>query len=156
MAEEIFEPLEMPSAGFRAPASGRRRIDQPWGHNSGKPIPPKPYGDNPDAIGPASTVHCSIEDWAKFAIFHLEAGPVGILKKKESFAALHGRPSEKARYGLGWVFDGQALTHDGSNTMWYAVVKLVPKDKTGVLVCVNAGGDDASQLCHEMLRWLDE
>lgn len=53
MEEEIFEPLKMTSAGFRAPASGRRRTDQPWGHKLGIAIPPEPEGDNPDAIGPA-------------------------------------------------------------------------------------------------------
>ena len=40
---------------------------------------PQPYGDNPSVYSPAGTVHCSLEDWAKFAIFHLTGEPEGFL-----------------------------------------------------------------------------
>ena len=64
----------MNSAGFGMPAT-KDKTDQPWGHRlkDGKieAVPPGPGDDNPAAIGPGGTVHCSIEDLARFAAFHV-------------------------------------------------------------------------------------
>ncbi len=66
MEERLFAPLGIADFGFGAPGTPGR-VDQPWGH---KPADdsgwaPEQY-DNPPALGPAGTVHISIEDWAKF------------------------------------------------------------------------------------------
>lgn len=156
ITKELFKPLKMESAGFRAPASGRKKPDQPWGHQKGMPMPPKPYGDNPDAIGPAGTVHCSIEDWAKFALLHLEAKPGALLKKQESFAMMHKPHDKESGYCLGWGARRNNLMHDGSNTMWYASIKLDLGKKVGLLVCVNSGGEEAAELCHDVVEWLED
>ena len=151
MEKELFSPLKMKSAGFGAPAS-EKVLNQPWGHMKGDPVPPKPFGDNPAAIGPAGTVHCSIEDWARFALFHLEARPGGLLKKKESFEILHRLHNKSGGYGLGWLVSnspgaGKLLAHDGSNGMWYASIYLFPEKQTGVLVCLNAADETAKEVC---------
>src|SRR5204863_8029225 len=65
--DKIFRPLGMTSAGFGAPGSPTKN-DQPRGHKAdGSPVEPGPTADNPIAIGPAGTVHCSIEESSRFA-----------------------------------------------------------------------------------------
>jgi CubicO group peptidase (beta-lactamase class C family) len=60
MEERLFKPLEMTSAGFGAPGAADRN-DQPRGHTEkGKVIEPGRDADNPPAIAPAATVHCSM------------------------------------------------------------------------------------------------
>ena len=66
MQERLFAPLGMTTAGFGTPGTPGD-VDQPWGHQRDEQgawvasqlelIP---------EIGPAGTVHLSIEDWAKF------------------------------------------------------------------------------------------
>ncbi|MBI2926133.1 MAG: beta-lactamase family protein [Verrucomicrobia bacterium] len=156
--ERLFKRLGMASAGFGAPASAGK-VDQPWGHTAGllgrKPVPPGPGADNPVAIGPAGTVHCSIGDLAKYAAFHLQgARGEGRLLKADSFKKLH-TPIEGQEYALGWLVvqrgwaGGTTLTHAGSNTMFYTVIWIAPKKNFAVIVATNLGGDEAEKACDE-------
>ncbi len=65
MRDEVFAPLEMSSCGFGAPATVDT-TDAPWGHvttnGENSPVPPGPGADNPAALGPAGTVHCTLRD----------------------------------------------------------------------------------------------
>ena len=161
MRERLFRPLGMASAGFGAPGS-KEVVDEPRGHTAaGEPVDPGPLADNPVAIGPAGTVHCSLPDWAKFVALHLrgEEGEARLLGAA-SFKKLH-TPAAKAPegYALGWGVakrewaDGAMLTHAGSNTMWYAVTWIAPKKDFAVLVACNQGGDEAAKACDEAC-WL--
>jgi CubicO group peptidase (beta-lactamase class C family) len=158
MRTMLFEPLGMKSAGFGAPATPGK-VDQPWGHTRGtlggfKPVPPGPQADNPPAIGPAGTVHCSLPDLAKFVVFHLagERGDSRLLKA-ESFKKLHASAGDD--YALGWVVlerewaGGRALMHNGSNTMFYIVVWMAPDRNCAVIVATNVGVDAAFAGCDE-------
>ena len=156
MRRRIFRPLGMSTAGFGAPGKAGA-VDEPWGHTEkGEPVEPGPRADNPPAIGPAGTVHCSIEDWAKFISMHLrgESGRAKFLKA-QTFKMLHTSP-EGSDYAMGWGVlkrdwaGGITLTHAGSNTMWYAVAWLAPKRDFAVLVCCNQGGDQAAKACDEV------
>jgi CubicO group peptidase (beta-lactamase class C family) len=151
----IFSPLGMASAGFGAPGIPSR-LDQPRGHTEkGEPVDPGRAADNPPAIGPAGAVHCTICDWAKFIALHLAAarGDAHLLKS-ESFTKLHTPPA-RGDYAMGWLVTrqdwagGRALTHAGSNTMWFAVVWLAPQKNFAVLVACNQGGDAAAKACDE-------
>ncbi len=78
MRQRIFRPLGMRGVGFGAPGTTNKLV-QPWGHlpRSGEkpmPVPPGPRGDNPAALGPAGTVHATLEDWARFVSLHLRKG----------------------------------------------------------------------------------
>lgn len=155
MRQRLFEPLGMRSAGFGPPGTDKP-IDQPRGHTAaGQPVEPGPAADNPPAIGPAGTVHCSISDWAKFIALHLQA-EVGHprLLKAETFKVLH-TPPEGQDYAMGWGVvprpwaDGNVLTHAGSNNLWTCVVWIAPKKDFAVLVCCNQGGDPAAKACDE-------
>jgi CubicO group peptidase (beta-lactamase class C family) len=147
--EKIFRPLAMTTAGFGAPGT-RAKNDQPRGHKpDGSPVEPGPGADNPVAIGPAGIVHCSIEDWSKFVAANLP-GAKKKLVKPETLEKLHTPAPGAPKYAMGWMIadnqpwaGGPALTHAGSNTMWYAVAWLAPNKDFAVLVATNQANGKA-------------
>lgn len=157
MRQKLFKPLGMASAGFGAPGS-TASVDQPRGHRgAGAAVEPGKQADNPAAIGPGGTVHCSLEDWSKFIALHLDcaAGRVRLLKPA-TVAKLHtAAPGPGQKYALGWGLferpwgDGTVLTHSGSNTMWFAVTWIAPKKDFAVLVVCNQGDGDAPKACDD-------
>jgi len=155
LTERLFKPLGMTSAGFGAPATAGKE-DQPWGHSGKNFAPVQPggiYADNPAAIGPGATVHCSLPDLAKYAAWHLkgERGQ-GTLLKPETFKRLHTVVG-KGDYALGWIVmnrrwaGGKALTHSGSNNMFYTVIWIAPEKNAVIIVCANVGVDYAFTGC---------
>lgn len=159
MRTRLFEPLGMTSAGFGAPGD-TTSLDQPRGHDQrGLPIEPGPYADNPPGIGPAGTVHLTVEDWAKYAQFHLRgaAGKADSLDP-ETFETLH-KPygSGNPPYAMGWEVTDEAgpdvrvLTHTGSNTIWYSMIWMPLEHSFGVLVVTNQGGDRAREAVDQAL-----
>jgi CubicO group peptidase (beta-lactamase class C family) len=161
ITEKLFKPLHMDSAGFGPP--GRRDAgapDEPWGHvHKGAAMVPV-WSDNPPALAPAGRVHCSLDDLARFAMFHL--GNTQGLLKPETLGRLHELPpgaksdKEGENYACGWVVldrswaGGTALMHNGSNTMWYVVMWLAPKKNFAVIAATNIAGPDAEQACDEV------
>lgn len=147
--QKIFGPLGMTTAAFGPPGT-RGKNDQPRGHKAdGSPVEPGPTADNPAAIGPAGTVHCSIGDWAKFVAANLPAAKTKLVKP-ETLEKLHTAASTEPKYAMGWIIAdnqpwaaGPALTHAGSNTMWYAVAWLAPKKDFAVLVVCNQANPEA-------------
>jgi len=154
--KEVFDPLGMKSAGFGGVGTPGK-VDQPWGHTKkDKPVSNNgPKADNPQVIGPAGVVHCTIEDWAKFIADQLrgEAGMKALLPI-ETYAFLHSPPFG-GEYAYGWLIaqrewgGGTVLTHAECNTMNYAVAWLAPKRQFGVIVCINQGDDQAAKACDE-------
>jgi CubicO group peptidase (beta-lactamase class C family) len=167
MREQLFAPLEMRTAGFGPPGTADE-VDQPWGHlvrgATWKPIPPGRDADNPAVISPAGTVHCSLADWAKYAAFHLR-GARGEEKLLPAavFEKLHTPlPDDDKAYAYGWLVTerewagGKALTHAGSNTMWFAVVWITPKRDAAYLAATNVGHDTAFTACDATIGKLIE
>jgi CubicO group peptidase (beta-lactamase class C family) len=157
IAKRLFEPLGMKSVGFGAPGSAAT-VDQPRGHRAdGKPVSPGAGADNPAAIAPAGRVHCTIGDWAKFVALHVRGETKGGAKlmPPESFVKLHAPVADESHYAMGWIVTdrewagGRALTHSGSNTMWYCTVWFAPERDFAVLVTTNQGGDEAAKACDE-------
>jgi CubicO group peptidase (beta-lactamase class C family) len=146
MRDKIFMPLGMTSAGFRAP-----KPDQPWGHKDGTPVAPEPHGDNPDAVGPAGTVHASIGDWAKFARYCLQ-------NKDEK---LHSTLKNSGKHGVGgWLVQdipalgGRCFQMIGSNTMWMAVMWVLPEKNMAIVVTTNAEAANAFETCDKVVAKL--
>jgi len=168
--EQLFEPLDMTSAGFGGP-------DAPFFEDAPDPDttgePPQPRGhfesgkiavgfDNTPVLGPAGTVHCTLADWAKFARLHLRGARAeeGLLLEPQTMAVLHApapgtahlRNWRRTEYGGGWIITtrpwakGEVLMHDGSNTAWFAQVWIAPEDDFAVLVCCNQGGAPGRKL----------
>ena len=156
MRMHLFAPLGMTSAGFGAPKDA-----SPWGHTTGlfgfgalAPVDPVDRADNPPVLGPAGTMHMSLLDYAKFLRMfmggagpHLTAGSVSRLTKPRS----DGDQS----YALGWITfrsrpwaRGQALAHEGSNTLWHTFTAVGPARGRAVVAVCNAhrgGGAAAAQ-----------
>ncbi len=159
MRTRLFSPLGMTSAGFGAPVD-TTSLDQPRGHDKrGQPVEPGPDADNPPGIGPAGTVHLTVEDWAKYATFHLRgAGGKADMLDPETFERLH-RPYGNANplYAMGWEVSDEAgpdvhvLTHTGSNTIWYSMIWMPLEHRFGVLVVANQGGDRAREAVDQAL-----
>lgn len=154
---ELFDPLDMPSAGFGAPLG-----EAPWGHSrDGQPLDPTGISDNPPALGPAGTVHVSLGDYAKFVRLFM-GDPKGFLTP-ESIRWLTTPPTDEARsYALGWgTFKAApwnqkpALFHEGSNTLWHLVCLVSPENGTAVVTATNddARGTKAAQtLALELIK----
>lgn len=160
----LFQPLGIKSAGF-GPPSVDGDLDQPWGHviKEGQQSPVQ--SDNPPVLGPAGTVHLTVDDWSRFASLH-----VGTFKQKKSLLApqtlvhlqtpLHEFESqivpESNPYGFGWISTerpwgaGRVLTHTGSNTTWFATIWMAPHKKSAFIAVVNSGAPDAGKACDEM------
>ncbi|MGH8022190.1 MAG: serine hydrolase domain-containing protein [Limisphaerales bacterium] len=160
ITEKLFKPLRMDSAGF-GPPGAIGKVDQPWGHT--KDLQPT-QGDNPPAIAPAGCVHCSLDDLARYSIFQMEGERKDGLLKAETMRKLHTPPAG-GNYACGWICvqrkwaGGRALTHAGSNTMWFLVMWLAPEIDFSVIVATNAGTDSAPKACDDMAgamikKWL--
>lgn len=138
IAERLFAPLGMTSAGFGAPDP----VANPVGHiRRGKgmrPMPPRgsDLADNIPAIGPAGRVHLAPADMVRYLRAHADRAP---LLRPQSWDRLHAPPFG-GDYALGWVVrpDGTRW-HNGSNTMWYAEAAFDPgSGKVGAAFC-NSG-----------------
>lgn len=159
MRTRLFEPLGIASAGFGAPGD-TTAVDQPRGHDEhGQPVEPGPAADNPPGIGPAGTVHLTIEDWARYARFHLRgAAGTAELLDPETFARLHTpREGGVPPYAMGWDVTDEAgpnvrvLAHSGSNTIWYSMIWMPLESGFGALVVTNRGGDRAREAVDQAL-----
>lgn len=145
--EELFTPLALGSAGFGPPKDTAEEIEQPRGHKSifGFKFSVGTDADNPKVMGPSGNVHMSLKDLAAYANLHLQGarGDSSYLSKK-SFEALH--TSQLNNYAKGWVIkehdplaEGKVIWHNGSNTMWYCLLTLLPELNTAIAITVNEG-----------------
>ena len=144
---EVYEPLKLTSAGFGPPKSPSNTLPQPRGHRAG--IAGKAaMGDDADntfIMGPAGIAHMTLEDLCTYATEHLRGHlGKGTLLSADTYAFLH-KP-ELENYACGWVrqktrraIPQPLYWHNGSNTMWYALVVFVPEAKTVVAVASNDG-----------------
>ena len=145
MQTYLFTPLSMTQAGFGAPDT-QGTLAQPVGHvqDNGNWYPVDPavedISDNPPALGPAGTVHVSLDDMAAYIGLHLKGlrGETvdGFLTGQE-FAKLY-TPFPNSTYALGWIVMDNMIVHDGSNTMWLAVVVVNAEKNTGFFAVTNA------------------
>ncbi|MBC8288828.1 MAG: beta-lactamase family protein [Planctomycetes bacterium] len=150
MQKYLFKPLEMKNTGFGWPGT-KDKVEQPWGHTSffglAKPI----QHDNPEVLGPAGRVHCPVSDWARFASLHLGHIPDGMKLTKADLKKMLKDPLNN--YSGGWIHlerpwaGGKALMHNGSNTMWYAVIWVAPEIDQAFLAVTNTGKSNAFQAC---------
>ena len=108
ITEKLFKPLHMDTAGFGPPGT-TDTVDQPWGHVRKLFMTIPMQADNPPAIASAGRVHCSLDDLARFAMFHLQRNATNGLLKPETLARLHAPPaganigSPMENYACGWV-----------------------------------------------------
>jgi CubicO group peptidase (beta-lactamase class C family) len=147
MKREVFEPLKLTGAGFGPPTSPDETLPQPRGHRvEGRwKVPADDDEDNTPIIGPAGTVHMTLEGLCTYTTEHLygDLGK-GKLLSAETYKLLH--TPELNHYACGWVRKepGKEIPytvywHNGSNTLWYALVVFIPEKKMVVAVTSNDG-----------------
>lgn len=148
----LFEPLGMSSTGFGAPGT-MDEIDQPWGHHkfNGKWQPTQ--FDNAEALGPAGRVNCSINDWVKFISLFLSRYNTKILERNQ----LDKLIEPIGDYACGWVVvqrewaNGIAITHSGSNTMWFITVWIAPKINRAFIAGTNSCDENSGVICDKII-----
>jgi len=144
---EVFEPLELTGTGFGPPKSPSKTLDQPRGHRGILywKTSASDEQDNTPIIGPAGTVHMTLSDLCTYATEHLhgELG-TGKLLAAETYTRLH--TPKLHDYACGWVVKQPTheipytvYWHNGSNTMWYALVVFIPGKNMVVAVTANDG-----------------
>ena len=143
--EEVLSPLKLTSAGFGAPGVPDV-VSQPRGHRRAAngtltPVEPGPLADNPPYLGPAGRLHMTVGDLARWGQAHLrgERGQDGLVRA-DTFKRLH-QPEGDATYAMGWVSqttpERRVIWHNGSNTMWYAIVAFDAAVDRGVVIVTN-------------------
>lgn len=165
ITERLFEPLKMTSAGF-GPPSIEGSVNQPWGHVLQETTLVPVQNDNPPVLGPAGTVHMSIEDWTRFASLHLGTTRIkpALLQTRTlnhlqtPYSVFDKRVTAKASpYGFGWVFTerpwggGKVFTHNGSNRTWNSLIWMAPEKKAGFLAAVNAETPEADKALDDIM-----
>jgi CubicO group peptidase (beta-lactamase class C family) len=163
MTDRLFRPLSMSSAGFGPPGT-TGRIDQPWGHRLAGEKLEAVQGDNPPVLGPAGRVHLTLRDWGKFVELHLQGarGKANLLLKPATFKVLHTPPpgAGEEQFAMGWGIThrdwtrGPVLTHDGSNTLWYATAWIAPESDIAFLAVANQGDSAGRQATDEAVAAL--
>lgn len=155
MRAEVYGPLGLTTGGFGGPVESVGGGANVWGHvGAGDQRvamdPVDPGSDNPLALGPAGTAHMSLGDYAKWLGVFLNDG-AGWLKPETVATLATPLPGEGMPYGLGWiVLPGQAwskgpiLTHNGSNTMWYATAVVAPSLGAAFIGLTNQGDGKAA------------
>ncbi len=175
LQNRVFAPLELSSAGFGAP-KGEGPDQEPLGHRvspGGRRVPVDPFetrADNSPVIAPAGTVHMTIGDLARYGAAHLE-GEVGsdpVLLSRSSWQRLHapfldlfGRGVARGwiRYERDWA-GGPVIWHNGSNTLWYALLMLLPAKNMTLAFVTNDGAIEVAdmafyELAQELTAWRD-
>ena len=154
MQRELFTPLGLTSGGFGAP-----KDEAPWGHRGGTPVDPAGFADNPPALGPAGTVHMTMADYARF-VGAMMGGAPAWLSEDTRRHLLTPAVGDPPAYAAGWGVvtapwagvggSGPAITHNGSNTMWFATVLAAPERGFGVIALSN-DGEAGQQACSALI-----
>ncbi len=160
----VLEPLKMQSCRF-----GTRfaNLSAPHGHEETrqglKAVSPEQPNGNSALLYGADGLRCSVEDYAKYVLAHLNgARGTNSIVSSQSFAFLQ-RPRMDAgqdlRTALGWfVFPNGALWHNGSNTLNYAEVIVNARTNLAMVVLTNSptefGATVAAKTFDAMLKWL--
>lgn len=156
MMEKVWQPLGMDGCGFGAAhGSNPDVIEQPWPHKLlddsvvDAVDPLDRYADNPKALGPAGTVHCTLDAWSKFLVFHMRGHNgrnIPIALPQLFFIKLHTAYLNDYTYGgwfatqRDWADRGRnlVLNHVGTNLKNYAVAWLDVEDEKAYVAVSNA------------------
>lgn len=143
--QDVLEPMKLSSAGLGAPGV-RDVLSHPRGHRRSAdgtltPVEPSPISDNPPYLGPAGRLHMTAGDLALWGQAHLrgERGQDGIVRA-DTYKRLH-QTEGTAAYAMGWVSrpagNSRVIWHNGSNTLWYAIVAFDAAVDMGVVIVTN-------------------
>ena len=166
MHQKVFKPLKMESADFRTMTTAKN-LKEPllWGHTGDKqqPMDPRIAGaENPSVYAPCGTVNVTIEDYAKYAQWHLREEPAPLLSDRKTLDRIHSgivdAPSIGGKYGGGWIHldmgFGRVMNHVGSNTNSFAVIWVFPDSDFAAIACTNTGAQSGFLACDKAIEHL--
>ncbi len=150
LRERVFVPLMLASAGF-GPPRGDAPNREPIGHAvrlrcfRWRMDPFETRADNSPVMAPAGCAHMTIGDLARYGAAHLagESGTPPPLLPRSAWQRLH--TPFRDDYASGWVryesdrVGGPVLWHNGSNTLWYALLILVRSRNMVLAFATNDG-----------------
>jgi CubicO group peptidase (beta-lactamase class C family) len=150
---EVFEPLALDDTGFGPPKSSSKTLDQPRGHRGmgDWKSSASDEEDNTPIMGPAGAIHTTLANLCNYATEHLrgELG-AGMLLSGETYKVPHTPKLQD--YACGWVvkqptqeIPSTVYWHNGSNTMWYALIVFIPGKNMVVAVTSNDGDIKAAE-----------
>jgi CubicO group peptidase (beta-lactamase class C family) len=160
MAERLFRPLDMTSAGFGWPKDAYET--EPCGHlrdaEQAPNVAPPEYHRLPGIFAPSGDLHMSIRDLAKYGVVHLRGlhGSDGLLRA-ETVETLHTPVGD---YALGWGVgtspDGErGSSHEGGAGTFFATIGLSHGRDVGCAAMANDGSasarEAAGNACFELL-----
>lgn len=160
--QRIFEPLGMTNSYMNDTSAREHASDysQPHREKDGE-IKEIPFYSHWQALGPAGSIHSSVEDISKWLLFHLNRGKVGEqqLISEEQMIQLHSpqmagverelitlAPQQfpelfYSSYALGWIvtaYRGNTLLHHGGSIAgFHALVAFMPNKNLGVVALTN-------------------
>jgi len=180
VAERIYGPLDMKTAGF-GPQASFGQYDAAIGHaiddnGAVTPMTWGPAADVPPVLGPAGNAHMSVLDFARWAGWNAGAGKRAPHIVSEATLADIYRPRVKTppfkdpppgtpsagEYGFGWgmvQFDwakAPVLTHNGSNSMNFAKALVDTTNDVSVVVMTNFPGQKAELATRDVQQHLYE
>jgi len=139
LENNLFTNLTMPNSGFGVP-DYQDNLSQPVGHALQGSGWKASNIDNPAVMGPAGTVHSSLEDMGNYIAAHLSGAlgsDVSGILMAEEFNKLH-TPAVNSDYALGWLITEDTLTHNGSNSTWLAEITIFPESNTALFIVTNS------------------
>lgn len=168
ITKKIFEPLKIRNCGFGvAGIVTETEPTQPWPHvienNQLIGVPPKYKLDNPPLIGPAGSVHCSLDEWKKFIdeltrTWHRSGQ---FLKDDKIIEKYFSAKADNIYTLAGWgrnddKFKTPTFQHNGSNTFNYAVAFFAPQKQAAVFLATNSGQPEVEPAMQKLKKKLTE
>lgn len=141
MAEHVFKPLKMTTAGFGFPRSKTRPNEPAFHVMREKAYQAMPDMERPPEVimAPAGGCHCSIRDFSRFAAYRLAAA-----QGKDTL--LKPETVKRVREMLGQEFPGGGESFGG--TPWlHAGCQVSPSSNLAVVVTTNCGAGD--EVCEQ-------
>lgn len=143
--EYIFQPLQMPTSGFRLSDHNIEDIAVPYEYKNNQYFRHPHYGIH--VLHPAITLRTSVEEFSHFIIAHMNGGVWnGVRILEESTVDLmhtaHYSPRDKQNYGLGWTITNKLIGkdeygHSGGYVGVHDLVTIIPDDDIAVILFSN-------------------
>ncbi|MEM7639340.1 MAG: serine hydrolase domain-containing protein [Pseudomonadota bacterium] len=155
----LFDRLPDPDAqsafGYGPPPQGLE------GHRSILGAFPNAVGrgktaDNPAILGPAGTLHGTLQGHAILALEFLRSDSALVPEQLRAHL-FTPHPDAESGYAMGWGVNdhdrfGRIYQHSGSNTMWFSIIVIAPDLDRVVIVNSNAFNDRVQTAANQVVR----
>ncbi|WOO42410.1 serine hydrolase domain-containing protein [Rubellicoccus peritrichatus] len=164
--ERLMDPIGMSGATFsREAAAASGNLAEPHSRKGPGFDPAKRWEPRINAMAPALGLKAGLNDMKRWLITELQLGatPDGQRIASEQSVKLRWQPAlvgSSESFGMGWTrryYQGiEIVASMGSYDRQSAAIGLLPAYRTGFIVLVNTGGEEASKLMQEVAFGLAE